>query len=106
MPIPVNIIGEVSALNAAIAANSPLELLSSSALTMLTNQAIQLVNDTDSAISAAAGQLDSFVAPMMPIEMAAQFISVQDSGQTQWLLVLLEGYAGRLATNLINGNVG
>ncbi len=103
MPIPANVSSDISALDAAIVGASPLENAQFGILAALATQANQLVNDIDAAIPIVAGQLDTFIAPIMPPAMVIAFFGIQDSGQTQWQLSTIAGYAGRMATNLTNG---
>jgi hypothetical protein len=103
MPFPVTIQTEVSALSAAITAATPLENASNLIITALSTQATTLVNDIDTALSAAAGNLDTFTAPTMAPAMVLTFLSAVDAAETQTSLCDLAGVAGRIASNLANG---
>jgi hypothetical protein len=102
MPFPANIASEVAALNTSINAALPLESAPPGTIAVLANQADTLVNDIDTAITAAVGTLDTFTAPVMAPAIVLAFEAVVGSGFEQLALVDLAGVAGRVATNLTN----
>lgn len=103
MPFPAAIQTELTALNTAYIAASPLENAPSSAVYALAVQAVQFVDDTDAALAAAVGDLDAFPTVVMPMDIAACVEELLDAAQTQTALSDLAGFAGRIASNLTNG---
>lgn len=100
MPFPSNIQAEVTALSTAFAAASPLSTASSAEIGALTTQVITLVNDATTALTLAAGDLDTFTADAVPADMAADVLELLDASTTQTALADLIGFAGRIAYNL------
>lgn len=103
MPFPANIQAEVSSLNSAYVAASPLEGATSATIYGLAVQAVQLVDDTDAALTAAAGDLDAFPDVFMPMDIAIGVEGLLDAAMTQTALSDLAGFAGRMASNLTIG---
>ncbi len=103
MGVPSSIAAEVAYLNTAIAAAQPLAQASQLTITTLALQATQLVDDTDAALLASAGALDSGIADTMAPAIVADFQAIVTSAATQLSLSDLAGLAGRVASNLTNG---
>lgn len=103
MPFPAAIQAELSALNAAYTAASPLSAASDSTVYALAVQAVQFVDDVDAALDASAGDLDAFPNVVMPMDIAAGVLALVDASGTQTALSDLSGFAGRIASNLTNG---
>ena len=100
MAVPSGIAAEVSYLSAAIATAQPLAQASQTTITTLVLQATQLVDDTDAALLASAGALDSGIADVMPGAIIADFQAIVASAGAQLSLSDLRGLAGRVASNL------
>lgn len=103
MPFPLTIAMEVVALNNQITAAQPLESAPSGIRTLLATQATTLASDIEGALADAAGDLDTFSAPMMAPAMVLSFLEVADAASTQVSLADLAGVVGRVASNLTNG---
>lgn len=103
MPFPADIQAEVLALNTAITAAMPLESAPQRTMAALATQADMLVTDVDTALTIAAGDLDTYGAPTMPPAMVLAFLNAVDEATTQVSLADLAGVAGRVASNLTNG---
>ena len=103
MSVTPAIAAEVAALNTAIAAAQPLAAASQLTVTALALQASTLVNDTQTAIIANAGSLDTGIADTMAPAIVADFQAMVTSSATQLSLADLLGLAGRVASNLTNG---
>ena len=102
MAVPSSIATEVSALNTAFVATGPIEAASQGAVTALANQAIQLVNDIDTALIGVQPLLDMFTPPVMAPALVLDFLSAVDQATMQLSLADLAGVAGRIASNLAN----
>jgi acyl dehydratase len=100
--IPAAITAQVSALDDAIAAGGNLNTAPFSVINALAYQAGQLASAAQDGVGAAAGALDSFVAPVMPGDIITGFTGLLDAAQTQQSLAELESYAARIEINLEN----
>ncbi len=103
MSVPANIVAEIAYLSTIIAAAQPLAQASRLTITTLALQATQLVNDTNAALDASAGALDTGIADTMAPSIVSGFQAVVDSSATQLSLADLRGFVGRAASNLTNG---
>lgn len=99
MSIPSNITTELAALQAQVAAASPLNSASFPTIRALQLNAGNLVADIQAALTA-SNTLDTWIAPSDPISMVAGFNAVVTAGEDQSNLSLMRGVVGRAATNL------
>lgn len=101
MTIPVAVTTQLAALQAAFVAASPIDTAATrSQILGLQFQATQLVAALDVALPAAAGALNTFVAPAMPHDMAAGVLGLLAATQDQIVLADLRGVMGRALSNL------
>lgn len=101
MTIPAAVATQLTALQAAFTAASPIDTTATRPQILgLQFRAVQLVNSLDAAIPAAAGALDTFTAPAMPQDMAAGVLGLLAATQAQVVLADMRGVIGRALSNL------
>jgi hypothetical protein len=100
MSIPTTITSLLADLQAEVAAATPLTSASQQTLVAIQLNAEQLLDEIATALPAAAGQLDTFVAPAQPQAIATGILGLLESAQDQANLANWQGYFGRAAINL------
>lgn len=98
--IPANIAMELASLQAQVTAAAPLADASQPTIVAIQLNAAQLLSDIDTAITAAAGELDSWTPPADPQDILAGILGLVVSATDQATLVNVEGYVGRAVKNL------
>jgi hypothetical protein len=102
MSIPDNIVDEATALQAQVAAATPLENATFATLTAIRLNANQLATDIGNALTAAAGALDTWMAPTDPVAIANGVLALATAAADQNSLANMQGYVGRSVLNLNN----
>jgi hypothetical protein len=102
MPVSAAISAQLSALQVAVAAAGNLDAAPFSVANALAYQAGLLAAAVEGAIPAAAGALDTFTAPLMPVDISAGVLGLLSAAQTQSALADLEGFVARIQLNLEN----
>lgn len=100
MSLPTTIASEIEGLQAQTAAASPLSSASRATITAIKLNSAQLVADIETAITASAGQLDTFVAPSDPAAIVSGVLALGASAESQSELVNARGYVGRANANI------
>lgn len=100
MTIPANIASELANLQAQTAAAAPLSSASRATITAIKLNSAQLVADIETAITASAGQLDTFTAPADPAAIVQGVLALGASAANQSELVTMRGYVGRANANV------
>jgi hypothetical protein len=98
--IPANIASELTFLQQQTAAAAPITSASPATIAAIKLNAAQLVSDLDTAVTAAAGSLDTWAAPADPDAIAQGIEGLVCSASEQSTLVLMRGVVGRAAANL------
>jgi hypothetical protein len=100
MGIPANITTELNFLEGQVTANTPLTGAPRATITAMQLNAAQLVNDIDSAVTNAAGTLDTWTPPTDPAAIAAGLEALGGNADDQSALTNMRGFVGRAAANL------
>ena len=100
MALPANITADLANLQTAYASAAPLASAASTTVYALAVQTNAVVADLDSAVEAASGGLDGFVAPVMAPAIATAVLGLLTAAQTQSALTDIRGFVGRMALNL------
>lgn len=101
MSIPANIISETQFLQQQVLANSPIEQADVATVRAMELNANNLVNDLGTAVTNAAGQLDTWVQPTDPGAIATGILGLLENSQDQLTLTDMRGVVGR-ASRILN----
>lgn len=86
MTIPAKIINEITALQAQVAAAAPIEAAPFPTIKAIQLNTEKLETDTTVALNAAAGKLDTWVAPRDTPSIIAGFLARESEAIDQWRL--------------------
>lgn len=100
MSIPANITAEIAFLQSQVTQNAPLTSAPRAQVVAMQLNAKQLVADTDAALTAAAGTLDTWTSPVGAAQIIAGIQAISTSAQNQSDIALCRGIVGRVASNL------
>lgn len=100
MTLPANISSEISVLQTQVTANAPLASAPRAAILAMQLNADELVADTDTALVAAAGALDTWQAPTDPAAIICGILGLEADAENQTSLADCRGVVGRVASNL------
>lgn len=100
MSIPSNISTELANLQKQLTAAGTLSNASAPTILALQLNCAQLLSDIDTALTNAAGKLDSFGDPTDPVDIINEFADIVESATDQSTLANLAGYVGRSNINL------
>jgi hypothetical protein len=100
MSVPATITAELTALQAQVTAAAPLASAAPATIAAIQLNAEQLVSDIGSALTTAAGALDTWTTPTDPNAIAAGIEALKCSAEDQATLANMAGYVGRATKNL------
>jgi hypothetical protein len=100
MTIPADISTGLTALQNQLAAAGNLQNASGPTIVALQLNAESFLGDVDAALDAAAGSLDTFMAPTDPQAIISGFLGLVGNATDQYTLCNIEGYVGRAVKNL------
>jgi len=100
MSIPANIKSELTALQAQLAAATPLSSASGPAIVALQLNTAQFLSDANTALTNAAGVLDTWNATTDPAAIVTGFLGLVVNSEDQNTLCNIAGYVGRADTNI------
>ena len=95
MSIPAKITAELTALQAQLTAAEPIQSASQPTVVAIQLNAEQLLTDIGIALTAAAGSLDTWVAPVDPQQIVNGILGLGASADDQSSLADSVGYVGR-----------
>ena len=100
MTIPANIKTELTELEAQIIAAGDLQNASGPTIIALQLNTFQLLNDVDSALASAEGNLDNWAVPTDPQAIISGVLGIVGNATDQNTLCNMEGYVSRISLNL------
>lgn len=100
MSIPANITAEIAFLQSQVKQNKPLTSAPRAQVVAMKLNAAQLVADTDAALLAAAGTLDTWTTPVGVAQIISGIEAISASATNQSDIALCRGIVGRVASNI------
>jgi hypothetical protein len=98
--IPASLQAAATFLQTQVAQNTPLTSAPQAQVTAMQLNADNLITAADLALLAAAGQLDTFTAPVGAIPIIQGVVALAQAAQNQRDIALFAGIVGRVALNL------